>query len=333
MDVVKSNIEKIGGSVDVQSALGVGTTVRIRIPLTLAIIKVLVVASAGDRYAVPQVSIVELVRVEADRAPEAIQRAHGALVYRYRDRLLPLVSLNRVLRVEGGAPVDDAVKIVVLQAADQQFGLIVDEINDTQEIVVKPLWKHLKGISCFAGATVMGDGKVALILDVFGLAQRAGALAPMQSWTEAKPQAAPARPVERSTLLLVQSPDCGRMAIPLDKVARLEEFPRSRLERVGGRLVVQHRGQILPLVDIAAALDGRPDRAVVPAHGEDGDMVQVVVYARKEKPVGLIVGSILDIVEQDNEVRGDASRPGVEYTTVIQGHVTELLDMDLLLKG
>jgi two-component system chemotaxis sensor kinase CheA len=337
MDVVKSNIEKIGGSVDVQSLVGVGTTVRIRIPLTLAIIKVLVVASAGDRYAVPQVSIVELVRVEGDRVRESIQRVHGVLVYRYRDRLLPLVSLNRVLRVEACPPADDAVNIVVLQAADQQFGLLVDHIHDTQEIVVKPLWKHLKGISCFAGATVMGDGKVALILDVFGLAQRGGALAAMQGWAEARPQAAPAAAVERASVLLVQSPDHGRMAIPLDRVARLEEFPRSRLERVGGRLVVQHRGQILPLVDIAAVLDGRADQAPVAAHGEDGEMVQVVVYARKEKEaghsVGLIVGSILDIVEQDSEVRGDASRPGVEYTTVIQGHVTELLDMDQLLKG
>jgi two-component system, chemotaxis family, sensor kinase CheA len=140
MDVVKTNIEKIGGSVDLQSAAGQGTTVRIRIPLTLAIIKVLVVTSAGDRYAIPQVSIVELVRAEGEKARKNIQRVHGALVYRYRDRLLPLVNLNGVLRVEADtAAEEDAVSIVVLQAADRQFGLVVDRINDTQEIVVKPM--------------------------------------------------------------------------------------------------------------------------------------------------------------------------------------------------
>jgi two-component system chemotaxis sensor kinase CheA len=331
MDVVKSNIEKIGGSVDVQSVPGVGTTIRIRIPLTLAIIKVLVVASAGDRYAVPQVSIVELVRVEGERALKDIQRVHGVLVYRYRDRLLPLVNLERVLQVSGTPPADDAVNIVVLQAVDQQFGLIVEQINDTQEIVVKPLWKHLKGISCFAGATVMGDGKVALILDVFGLAQRAGALSAMQSWTEARPPAPPPRPVERASVLLVAAADGSRMAIPLERVSRLEEFPRSRLERVGGRQVVQHRGQILPLLDVAAVLDGRPANGLTTAAAED-EMVQVVVCIRKDKPIGLIVASILDIVEQDSDVRGDASRPGVDYVTVIQGHVTELLDVETLLQ-
>src|SRR5262249_15862146 len=151
------------------------------IPLTLAIIKVLVVSSAGDRYAIPQVSIVELVRVEGEKARKGIQRVHGVLVYRYRDRLLPLVNLNQVRRVaSNGTTEDDAVNIVVLQAADRQFGLVVDRINDTQEIVVKPLWRHLKSLACFAGATVMGDGKVALILDVFGLGQRAGAVSSAQ---------------------------------------------------------------------------------------------------------------------------------------------------------
>src|SRR5262245_61644840 len=140
MDVVKTNIEKIGGSVDVHSTIGQGTTVRIRIPLTLAIIKVLVVTNAGDRFAIPQVSIVELVRVEGEKARKGIQRVHGVQVYRYRDRLLPLVYLNNLLKLDESAKgEDDAVNIVVLQAADQQFGLVVDRINDTQEIVVKPL--------------------------------------------------------------------------------------------------------------------------------------------------------------------------------------------------
>jgi two-component system chemotaxis sensor kinase CheA len=335
MDVVKTNIERVGGSVDVHSSLGQGTTVRIRIPLTLAIIKVLVVTSAGDRYAIPQVSIVELVRVEGEKARKGIQRVHGAPVYRYRDRLLPLVYLNQVLKVEANeAGEDDAVNIVVLQAADRQFGLVVNRINDTQEIVVKPLWKHLKGLACFAGATVMGDGKVALILDVFGLAQRAGAVSDLQTWAGAELQPAGARPAQRPSVLLVEGRNRGRMAIPLNKVSRLEEFPRARVERVADRRVVQYGSQILPLLDVDAALRAVPNPARPPGPelAEDKEAVLVVVYAQQERPVGLIVERILDIVEQDGEVRGPPSRPGVECTAVIQGHVTEMLDVETLIR-
>jgi two-component system chemotaxis sensor kinase CheA len=335
MDVVKTNIEKIGGSVDVQSSVGQGTTVRLRIPLTLAIIKVLVVTSAGDRYAIPQVSIVELVRVEGAKARKGIQRVHGVLIYRYRDRLLPLVNLNQVLQLEGNRTDEEAVNIVVLQAADRQFGLVVDGINDTQEIVVKPLWKHLKSLACFAGATVMGDGRVALILDVFGLAQRAGAASHLQGWTVAETQAAEARPAQRPSVLLVEGRDRGRKAIPLSQVARLEEFPRARLERVADRQVVQYCGQILPLLDLDAVLDSLPEST--PSSGAEvapaREAVQVVVYARPERPVGLIVERILDIVERDSDVQGPPSRPGVECTAVIQGRVTELLDIEALIRS
>jgi two-component system chemotaxis sensor kinase CheA len=327
MDVVKTNIEKMGGSVDVHSSLGMGTTVRIRIPLTLAIIKVLVVASAGNRYAIPQVSIVELVRVEGERARKGIQRVHGVKVYRYRDRLLPLVNLNEILQVETAPDGDDAVNLVVLQAADRQFGLVVDDIHDTQEIVVKPLWKHLKSLACFAGATVMGDGTVALILDVFGLAQRAGALSDLQGWAAQEKPAAEVARAERPSVLLVEGRGRGRMAIPLSKVARLEEFPWAQVEPLAGRPVVQYCGQIMPLVDVDAVLASGAASAQAPA---PRDAVHVVVYAQEERPVGLIVERILDIVQPDGDVRGPSSRPGVEYTAVIQGHVTEMLDVKAL---
>jgi two-component system chemotaxis sensor kinase CheA len=332
MDVVKTNIEKIGGSVDVQSTVGQGTTVRIRIPLTLAIIKVLVVTSAGDRYAIPQVSIVELVRVEGEKARKGIQRVHDVLVYRYRDRLLPLVNLNQALKVSAHGE-SDGVNIVVLQAADRQFGLVVDAINDTQEIVVKPLWRHLKSLECFAGATVMGDGRVALILDVFGLAPRAGAASEVQGWTQPEAQPATLQPVERSSVLLVEGRDRGRFAVPLAQVARLEEFPRSRLERVANRYVVQYRGEILPLVDVDAVLGMAPERAHVSTSElpADTDSVQVVVYAQQERPIGLIVHRILDVVDQSTNVHGPSSRPGVQSTTVIQGRVTEMLDVGSLI--
>src|SRR5208282_396541 len=178
MDVVKTNVEKIGGTVDLRSMLGQGTTVRVKIPLTLAIIPALIVTCGGDRYAIPQVSLLELVRIEADEAAQDIELVHGAPVYRLRGRLLPLVYLNRELKLataaNPAAETGGAVNIVVLQANERQFGLVVDQINDTEEIVVKPLRKQLKTVKTFAGSSIMGDGKVALILDVLGLAQRAG---------------------------------------------------------------------------------------------------------------------------------------------------------------
>jgi two-component system chemotaxis sensor kinase CheA len=185
MDVVRANIERVGGSVDVQSRPGEGTTLKIKIPLTLAIIPALIVVTGGERYAIPQVSLLELVRIEATDVSRSIETIQGAPVYRLRGRLLPLVSLAHELAgvpwleefsAEGAEATDrhgKAVNIVVLQADDRQFGLLVEGVSDSAEIVVKPLEHHLKGIGTFAGATIMGDGKVGLILDVIGLAQRA----------------------------------------------------------------------------------------------------------------------------------------------------------------
>src|SRR5271163_3830294 len=178
MDVVKTNVEKIGGTVDVQSTLGRGTTVRVRIPLTLAIIPALVVTCGGDRYAIPQVSLLELVRLTGDQIGAGIEMVHGAPVHRLRGRLLPLVYLSRELKLAADASPatarDGAINIVVLHADEREFGLVVEQIHDTEEIVVKPLRKQLKTVKIFAGSTIMGDGKVALILDVLGLAQHAG---------------------------------------------------------------------------------------------------------------------------------------------------------------
>jgi two-component system chemotaxis sensor kinase CheA len=333
MDVVKTNIEKIGGSVDVRSTVGAGTTVRLRIPLTLAIIKVLVVTTAGDRYAIPQVRVVELVRVEGEKARRNIQRVHGARVYRYRDLLLPLVDLNQVLEVEPSrATAEDGINIVVLQAADRQFGLVVDGINDTQEIVVKPLWKHLKTLSCYAGATVMGDGRVALILDIVGLAQRAGAVSDVdrRAAGDTAQLAAPAEP--RARVVLAELRDRARIAIPMHQVARLEEFPPSRVERVADRPVVQYAGQLLPLID----LDALRHNTSVPWTLDKGaleheDGVHVVVYAGQAGPAGLVVRRILDVVEHDGEVQSLTLGQSTANTAVIHGHVTEVIDLDALI--
>jgi two-component system chemotaxis sensor kinase CheA len=344
MDVVRTNIERIGGAVDVESRPGRGTTVKMKIPLTLAIIPALTVAAGGERYCIPQVSLLELVRLEGEQARRGVEQIHGAPVYRLRGNLLPLVHLDQQLQVEPTRPPGGEVNIVVLQADDRQFGLVVDAIHDTEEIVVKPLQKQLKAATAFAGATIMGDGRVALILDVVGLAQRANVVtaARGRALTERAAAAADESAARRQSLLLFAATDGSRMAIPLDQVARLEEFPRDALERTGSQAVVQYRGEILPLLDVARALrrlaraDGPRARARANGRPRDngesgGDTTQVIVYAGAGRRVGLVVGGILDIVAEEVATRSRANRPGVLYTAVVQGRVTEFLDVAAVL--
>ncbi len=336
MDVVKTNIEKIGGTVDIQNRVGHGTTVKIKIPLTLAIIPALIVTSNGDRYAIPQVSLLELVRLEGEQARRGIEKIHGAAVYRLRGRLLPLVNLNHELGVEEAGierqtADNHAVNIVILQADDRHFGLLVDEINDTEEIVVKPLGKQLKGISTFAGATIMGDGQVALILDVLGLAQRANVVSEVRDRSVGEKAAeTESRHDDGESLLLLRGPDDGRMAMPLSLVARLEEFSCTAVEKAEGRDVVQYRGQILPLVRLSSAVPERrqePRNTALSESAAADEKIQVVVYTDHGRSVGLVVDRILDIAHAVLKIQRHSGRHGTLGTMVVQGRVTELLDL------
>lgn len=331
MDVVKTNVEKIGGTVDVQSTAGQGTTVKIKIPLTLAIIPALMITSGGERFAIPQVSLLELVRMESGDSGKGIEMVHGAPVYRLRGRLLPLVYLNRELLRAGAIahPKGDcAANIVVLQADGHEFGLVVDEITDTEEIVVKPLGKQLKGIPAYSGATIMGDGRVALILDIPGLAQRAQVISVRESALADKEQKKSAAKEEvapdHQTLLVVQCGEQGRMAIPLSLVARLEEFPSSAIEMAGPQEVMQYRGQIMPLIRLSKVIAGA-SRETCAAGGEA--RLQVVVYSEAGRSVGLVVDRIVDIVEEKLVVETPARRRGVLGSSVVQKRVTDLLDV------
>jgi two-component system chemotaxis sensor kinase CheA len=336
MDVVKTNVEKIGGTVDLQSTLGKGTTVRVKIPLTLAIIPALVVTCGGDRYAIPQVSLLELVRLEAEHAVTAIEMVHGAPVYRLRGRLLPLVYLSRELQLAQNGNHSDAVNIVVLQADGRQFGLVVDEINDTEEIVVKPLRKQLKTVKTFAGSSIMGDGKVALILDVLGLAQRASVVSESRERPVAGKAAEAADTAgDKQTFLLFAGLGDSRMAIPLSTLARLEEFPISQVEMSGSQWVTQYRGQILPLIRLAVVLEERRNRlrALQAPPSPDSGPLQVLVLNQEGHSFGLVVERILDIVESRAEVKSKATRPAVLYSVVIGERVTELLDIPAILRS
>ena len=334
MDVVKTNIEKIGGSIDLQTQPGQGTTLKIKIPLTLAIIPALIVTSGGDRYAIPQVSLLELVRLEGAQARKGIEQLYGAPVYRLRGHLLPLAYLNKQFKVSAGGAktatqtIDEVINIIVLQADGRHFGLVVDEINDTEEIVVKPLGKQLKGITSFAGATIMGDGRVALILDVVGLAQHANVVAETRDRAVADEKIrAHGSTEDRQTLLLFSIGKDRRMAIPLSLAARLEEFPLSRIERTGAQEVVQYRGQILPLIRVADHVAGK----VVP--DAPSDTLQVVVYSEGDRSYGLIVSRINDIVEEAVTIKRAASAPGILGSAVVQDKVTDLLDVPGLVRA
>jgi two-component system chemotaxis sensor kinase CheA len=339
MDVVKTNVEKIGGTVDVQSTRGRGTTVRVKIPLTLAIIPALVVTCGGDRYAIPQVSLLELVRLEADEVGKGIELVHGAPVYRLRGRLLPLVYLSKELKLavdeHAAEESDGAVNIVVLQADERQFGLVVDQINDTEEIVVKPLRKQLKMVKTFAGSSIMGDGKVALILDVLGLAQRASVIAETRDRALTEKAVEAAAREEKQTFLLFAGPGDSRMAIPLSTLARLEEFPVAQVEMSGTQWVTQYRGQILPLVRLNVVLEERRNklRALQAPPPPDSGPIQVLVLNHDGRSFGLVVERILDIVEDRADVRSSATRAAVLYSVVIGERVTEMLDIPAILRS
>jgi two-component system chemotaxis sensor kinase CheA len=341
MDVVKTNIEKIGGTVDLQSTVGRGTTLRIKIPLTLAIVPALIVTSRGHRFAVPQVSLHELVRLEGEQVHKGIERIHGAPVYRLRGNLLPLVDLAQTLGLRdrrptaaetGKPPEDEVLNIVVVQADGRQFGLVVDEVKDTEEIVVKPLGKELKNVTVFAGATVMGDGRVALILDVLGLAVRAGAnssardRAQLEAAISSNAAANAVKVDDKQALLLFRVGAEGCMAMPLELVSRLEEFRSEQFERAGQRGVVQYRGEILPLLELGALLGTGGARA-------DASLpVPVVVYSQNGRSIGLVVDRILDIVEDSLSVGHRISADCVQGAAVIQGRVTELLDVPAFIR-
>ena len=331
MDVVKTNIERIGGTVDLSSKVGQGTVVKIKIPLTLAIIPGLVVTSGSERFVIPQVSLLELVRLEGSQGKKLIEQIHGTPVYRRRGSLLPIAFLNKVLKLDSdeGHADSEVINIVVLQAEDRQFGLVVDGINDTQEIVVKPLGKQLKKVSSYAGATIMGDGKVALILDVAGIAQLAGVNSESRAISRGdETRRQEPSNVEKQSFLLFRAGRFERLAVPLSLVARLEEFPQSKLEQAAGGTVVQYRGQILPLLPLAAHLD-RSNSAATP----DQDPVQVVVFADGERHIGLVVDQIIDIVEGTITVKKTSDRVGLLGSAVVGQKVTDFLDLHSVIEN
>ena len=326
LDVVRNNVERIGGSIDIKSTPGQGTTFKLKIPLTLAIVPALIVRCLHQRFAIPQVNLLEVVYVEADKLEEDIQTVHDALVYRLRGRLLPLVDMRSLMQM--GTPEKQHDQFILVLTADQQeFGLLVDDVRDTEEIVVKPLGRLLKDNPCFAGATIMGDGRVALILDVKSTADFAGVTRQDRKLNQqagAGDQGHQPINVAENYLLVQPKEQAGRSAIALSKVSRLEEISRDLIEYSAGREVIQYRGKILPLIRL-----GDADEIV----HDDNEMIRIVVQPTEFGEVGLVVNNIIDIVSDDKaSIEQVAKSDGILGAGILQGHITDFIDSDSLIR-
>ncbi len=319
MDVVKTNIEKIGGTIDLKSIPGQGTTFTIKIPLTLAIVSALIVEAGGERFAIPQLSVVELVRAQregeqANGSESVIERINDTPVLRLRDRLLPLVSLNSLLSLGGEVRDERGAYIVVTQVGASLLGIIVDKVFDTEEIVVKPVAPILRHVTMFSGNTILGDGSVIMILDPNGIARGTGVAAGGDSKTAKSAMTDFARSSEKTAMLLFRAGGDQKMAVPLGLVARLEDVPRDKIEISCGNPVMQYRGKLMPLVPLSGVVDTERPRQ------------PLLVFADKEHAMGLMVDEIVDVVEDRLEIELAGARPGLLGTAVIAGQAIDVLD-------
>ena len=317
MDVVKTNIERIGGTIELRSKEGRGSTFTIKIPLTLAIVSALIVQAGGERFAIPQIGVVELVRVGDEHEGSArIEMIKDAPVLRLRDRLLPLVSLSALLQLREPTGAALTGYVVVMQVGANVFGIVVDRVFDTEEIVVKPVAPILRHITMFSGNTILGDGSVIMILDPNGVARGAG----INAEGRAEDQQAIVvnggiRSDSSTSLLLFRAGDQTPKAVPLGLVARLEDIPVERIEMSGGTPVVQYRGQLMPMVPISGHWEA-------PESGRQA----VLVFTEGTRSMGLMVDEILDVVQEPLLIQPGSDRLGYLGSAVIAERVTDVID-------
>jgi len=317
MDVVRTNIDQIGGTIDIKSVHGEGTAVTIKIPLTLAIVSALIVEAGGDRFAIPQLSVVELVRARAN-SEHRIERIKDTAVLRLRNKLLPLMHLKKLLKIDDGSSSDpENGFIVVTQVGSQTFGIVVDGVFHTEEIVVKPMSTKLRHIDMFSGNTILGDGAVIMIIDPNGIAKALGASGNASRDLADENAAVHAGSGEQLTSLLVfRAGSTQPKAVPLGLVTRLEEIAADKIELSNGRYMVQYREQLMPLVQM--------DGVEVRSTGSQ----PILVFADDGRSMGLVVDEIIDIVEErlHIEVAGSTGQ-GILGSAVIKGQATEVIDV------
>ena len=313
MDVVRTNIEKIGGTVELKSVQGEGSVFTIKIPLTLAIVSALIVACSEERFAIPQISVRELVHV-SPQSENAVEWINEAPVLRLRNRLLPLVILQDLLGI-GGEALDIESRpyfVVVTQVGPLDLGIIVDQVFDTEEIVVKPVARVLREIPYYSGNTILGDGSVIMILDPNGIATNTG-----QSLVTASKdvEAVSDHGRQLSVLLIFRAGGDERKAVPMTLVARLEHVDMAAVERVSGRPVVQYRGHLMPLVSFDPNFSW-------PTEGEQS----VLVFSDDNRSMGLVVDEIVDIIETRLEMDLSSEQPGIVGSAIIDGMATDVID-------
>lgn len=316
MDVVKTNIDQIGGSIDLKSTAGKGTTLSIKIPLTLAIVPALLVESAKERFAIPQSAVVELVRVNAT-SKHKIERVKDAPVLRLRNKLLPLAHLSSLLNLDNGGVETDNAFIVVMQIGKKNLGIVVDTVFHTEEIVVKPMSLMLRELSIFSGNTILGDGSVIMIIDPNGLASTLGARLEGEGneteHTEEVRENEAERPI---SFLVFRAGSQEPKAIPLSLITRLEEMDAGKIEQSNGKYLVQYRGGLMPLVPINDGVKVRSE-----------GMQPLLVFIDSDRALGLVVDEIVDVIEDRLNIQVGSANPGTLGSAIIGGKATEILDV------
>jgi two-component system chemotaxis sensor kinase CheA len=317
MDVARANIDSIGGIIEVRSVRGEGTQFTIKIPLTMAIVSALIVEAGGERFAIPQIAVVELVRVRAD-SEHRIDWLKDTPVLRSRDKLLPLVHLKKLLAIDANADIDaETGFIVVLQIGTETFGVVVDGVFQTEEIVVKPMSHNLSHIAMFSGNTILGDGSVIMIIDPHGIAATIGTSGAAQSANSSDQHDEQRAAEERTTPMLVfRAGSLRPKAVPLSLVTRLEEIDARAIEASNGQHLLQYRGELMPLV-------AANDEVRIRSEGSQ----PLVVFSDDEQSMGLLVDEIVDIVDDPLDIEITSDRPGVLGSAVIKGVATEVIDI------
>jgi two-component system chemotaxis sensor kinase CheA len=320
MDVVRTNIEAIGGTIDLKSQEGRGTVVMIKIPLTLAIVSTLIVESAGERFAIPQLAVMELVRAQKD-SEHKIETIRDTPVLRLRNKLLPLSPLSQLLGTETAADAGEIGEegfIVVMQVGNQTFGLVVDAVFHTEEIVVKPMSSMLRHLTMFSGNTILGDGSVIMILDPNGIANAIGSAieGEVAAQSQVTAQVMESDEVKPVSLLVFRAGGEEPKAVLLSLVTRLEEIQTEAIEQANDRDLVQYRGQLMPLVRVNDSMKLR-DKGTQP----------MLVFADEHRSMGLMVDEIVDIVEETLDIEVTSEKSGVLGSAVIKGKATEVLDV------